>query len=253
MSLCRSCNRYMSSSRFSPSASDVAIGRCLDCTDRDNAARHRNDFSRFKIILRRLQADELRLSGEAQMPFLLQVNRWAISLSWTVPFEEELTRVSRQVEDVRYLVEVVWTSRSVLHGSGDLYDLVLVRWDRWKNWSPWNCILLSKNEAKAHMELEDINKVRTPPETGSDRRTMTALAVPPFETRSSSLMSGSPCWNTSVSLHGSLTPIFISDLSASDVCITSALIQPQFFSKTNNLWLCLKTFPRMKYYNRVIH
>lgn len=170
MSLCRSCNRYMSSSRFSPSASDVAIGRCLDCTDRDNAARHRNDFSRFKIILRRLQADEVRLSGEAQMPFLLQVIRWAISPSWTVPFNEEmLMRVSWQVEDVRYLVEVVWASRSVLHGSGDLYDLVLVRWDRWKDWSPWNCILLSKNEAKAHMELEDINKVRThantPPET----------------------------------------------------------------------------------------
>lgn len=64
-----------------------------------------------------------------------------------------------QVEDVRYLVEMVWASRSVLHGSGDLYDLVLVRWDRWREWSPWNCILLSKNEAKAHTELEDINKV----------------------------------------------------------------------------------------------
>ncbi|XP_075884917.1 IQ motif and ubiquitin-like domain-containing protein isoform X2 [Nelusetta ayraudi] len=134
MSLCRSCNRYMSSSRFRPSASDIAIGRCLDCTDRDNAARHRDDFSRFKIILRRLQADELRLSGDAQIPFLLQV------------------------EDVRYLVEMVWASRSVLHGSGELYDLVLVRWDRWRDWSPWNCILLSKNEAKAHTELEDINK-----------------------------------------------------------------------------------------------
>lgn len=64
-----------------------------------------------------------------------------------------------KVEDVRYLVEMVWASRSVLHGSGDLYDLVLVRWDRWREWSPWNCILLSKNEAKAHTELENINKV----------------------------------------------------------------------------------------------
>lgn len=70
-----------------------------------------------------------------------------------------------QVEDVRYLVEMVWASRSVLHGSGDLYDLVLVRWDRWREWSPWNCILLSKNEAKAHTELEDINKVSL--QTGS--------------------------------------------------------------------------------------
>lgn len=64
----------MSSSRFRPSASDVVIGRCLDCTDRDNAARHRDDFSRFKIILRRLQADELRLDGDAQIPFLLQAS-----------------------------------------------------------------------------------------------------------------------------------------------------------------------------------
>lgn len=62
---------------------------------------------------------------------------------------------------MRYLVEMVWASRSVLHGSGDLHDLALVRWDRWREWSPWNCILLSKNEAKAHTELEDINKVST--------------------------------------------------------------------------------------------
>lgn len=67
--------------------------------------------------------------------------------------------MSSQVEDMRFLVEVVWASRSALRASSDLYDLVFVRWERQRDWSPWNCILLSKEEASAHMEVEDVHKV----------------------------------------------------------------------------------------------
>lgn len=69
------------------------------------------------------------------------------------------TCVSSQVEDVQYLLEVIWASRSVLNGSSDLYNLVFVRWDRRRDWSPWNCLLLSNEETSAHMELEDVSKV----------------------------------------------------------------------------------------------
>lgn len=60
---------------------------------------------------------------------------------------------------MRYLVEIVWASRSALNGSSDLYNLVFSRWDRRKDWSPWNCILLSKEETSAHLEVEDVHRV----------------------------------------------------------------------------------------------
>ena len=135
MVLCRGCGRYLQSGDFSPSASARLSGRCRDCTGLDNIARPRNDFSCYKYILRRLRADEQRLNKEAKIPFLLQV------------------------ADVRYLVDVVWASCSALQASSDLYSLVFVRWERERDWSPWNCILLTKEEASAHLEVEDVHKV----------------------------------------------------------------------------------------------
>lgn len=70
---------------------------------------------------------------------------------------------------MRYLVEAFWASRSALRASSDLYDLVFVRWERQRDWSPWNCILLSKEEATAHLEVEDVHKVSPPADT-TDRR-----------------------------------------------------------------------------------
>ncbi|KAI3371743.1 hypothetical protein L3Q82_023600 [Scortum barcoo] len=134
MFLCRSCHRYLHSVDFNPSASGRLSGQCRDCTRLDNIARTRDDFSCYKNILRRLRADETQLNEDAKIPFLLQV------------------------EDVKYLVEVVWASRSALNASSDLYNLVFVRWERRKDWSPWNCILLSKEETSAHLEVEDVLK-----------------------------------------------------------------------------------------------
>uniref|UniRef100_A0A3B5B2X6 IQ motif and ubiquitin domain containing n=1 Tax=Stegastes partitus TaxID=144197 RepID=A0A3B5B2X6_9TELE len=130
---CHSCHRYLRSTNFIASASGLS-GRCKDCTRVDNIARTRDDFSCYKNILRRLRADEQQLNKEAKIPFLLQV------------------------EDIRYLVEVLWLSRSALNASSDLYNLVFVRWDHQRDWSPWNCILLSKEETSAHLEVEDIDK-----------------------------------------------------------------------------------------------
>ena len=67
--------------------------------------------------------------------------------------------IFKQEPDLRYLVENVWNSQSVLSAWDDLYDLVLVRWDRLSEWSPWNCVLLTKEEATAHDKLEDVDEV----------------------------------------------------------------------------------------------
>ncbi|KAK3103197.1 hypothetical protein FSP39_017279 [Pinctada imbricata] len=40
----------------------------------------------------------------------------------------------------------------------DVLDLTLVRWDKHQEWSPWNCILLTKDEAAAHERLVDLEE-----------------------------------------------------------------------------------------------
>ena len=64
-----------------------------------------------------------------------------------------------QEGDLRYLVENVWNSQSILSAWEDLYDLVLVRWDKHSEWSPWNCILITKEEAASHDKLENLDEV----------------------------------------------------------------------------------------------
>lgn len=64
-----------------------------------------------------------------------------------------------QEKDVRYLVDVVWGAQSALGACRDLHDLVMVRWDRLLEWSPWNCILLTKDEASAHLRVNDVHEV----------------------------------------------------------------------------------------------
>lgn len=36
----------------------------------------------------------------------------------------------------------------------------MVRWDKSLEWSPWNCILLTKDEGAAHLRLTSIEQVR---------------------------------------------------------------------------------------------
>lgn len=64
-----------------------------------------------------------------------------------------------QENDIRYLVEKIWDSQSTLSACSDLYELVLVRWNRTEEWSPWNCVLLTKDEASAHERVTNLEQV----------------------------------------------------------------------------------------------
>ncbi|XP_077424825.1 IQ motif and ubiquitin-like domain-containing protein isoform X2 [Vanacampus margaritifer] len=133
--LCHGCQRYLSSAHFRSCARAHLSRRCLDCARLKNVAGSRDDFSCYKNMLKRLREAELLLNKDNVVPFILQV------------------------EDIQYLVEFIWGSRSALSGTSDLYSLVLVRWDRNKDWSPWNCVLLCKDETDAHLLVEDLLKV----------------------------------------------------------------------------------------------
>ncbi|XP_061898951.1 IQ and ubiquitin-like domain-containing protein isoform X1 [Entelurus aequoreus] len=137
--LCHGCQRYLCSSQFRSCAKAHLGRRCLDCTRLRNIAGSRDDFSCYKNMLKRLRDSELVLNKDNTIPFLLQV------------------------EDLQYLVEVIWGARSALSACNDAFSLALVRWERHKDWSPWNCVLLSKEEVAAHLQVEDVHKVYDAP------------------------------------------------------------------------------------------
>ena len=64
-----------------------------------------------------------------------------------------------QEPDLRYLVENIWGGQSALSANRELFELTLARWDKRQQWAPWNCILITKEEAKAHYKLDRVNEV----------------------------------------------------------------------------------------------
>jgi len=53
----------------------------------------------------------------------------------------------------------IWNGKSPLSENDNLLNLVLVRWDKYEQWSPWNTILLTRDEADAHDKLDDVMQV----------------------------------------------------------------------------------------------
>ncbi|XP_063097472.1 IQ and ubiquitin-like domain-containing protein isoform X2 [Cavia porcellus] len=131
---CRSCQLYLPSTEFAVSATSRHVYKCRSCVNLENEARRRESFLKYKCLLRRLYSSEANYDDDAQIAFLMQL------------------------QDIQYLIENIWASQSVLSAWDDLNDLVMVRWDKSLEWSPWNCILLTKDEAAAHLKLESIEK-----------------------------------------------------------------------------------------------
>ncbi|KAF5907521.1 IQ and ubiquitin-like domain-containing protein isoform X1, partial [Clarias magur] len=132
---CRGCSKFLPSSEFSLTVNSRMLRLCRHCKELDNEARQRKDFSYYKTILKRLCKDESEINPDAKIPYLLQE------------------------QDIRYLVDVVWFAQSAFSAWNNLHDLLMVRWDKYCEWSPWNCILLTKEEAAAHLKVRNIHKI----------------------------------------------------------------------------------------------
>ncbi|KFV87712.1 IQ and ubiquitin-like domain-containing protein, partial [Struthio camelus australis] len=129
VNFCRSCKNYLPSTEFSIPANSRTIGRCRLCCKIDNEARQREACLKYKLILKNLRESEADYQDDAKIVYLVQQ------------------------QDLQYLIENIWGCQSALSACDDLYDLVMVRWDKHHEWSPWNTILLTKDEADAHLKL----------------------------------------------------------------------------------------------------
>lgn len=131
---CHSCQLYLPSVEFSVSPTSHRVYRCRHCVNLQNEIQKRESFLKYKCLLQRLYFSEADYGDDAQIAFLMQL------------------------QDIKYLTENIWASQSILSAWDDLNDLVMVRWDKNVEWSPWNCILLTKDEGAAHLKLENIEQ-----------------------------------------------------------------------------------------------
>ncbi|NWS67227.1 IQUB protein, partial [Crotophaga sulcirostris] len=134
VNFCQSCEKYLPSTEFPVPASSRTIGRCRLCCKLDNEARRREVFFNYKHLLKNLRKSEVHYQDDAKIVFLVQY------------------------QDLQYLIENIWGCQSALSACNDLYDLIMVRWDKQNEWSPWNTILLTKDEADAHLKLCNLQK-----------------------------------------------------------------------------------------------
>ncbi|XP_074840214.1 IQ motif and ubiquitin-like domain-containing protein [Carettochelys insculpta] len=131
---CHSCKSYLPSTEFSVPANSRTVGRCRRCCKLDNEARRREAFVKYKLMLKNLRKSEAEYQDDAKITYIVQL------------------------QDLQYMVENIWGCQSALSAWDDLYDLVMIRWDKHCEWSPWNTILLTKDEAQAHLKLHSLQE-----------------------------------------------------------------------------------------------
>ncbi|XP_048463351.1 IQ and ubiquitin-like domain-containing protein isoform X2 [Rhincodon typus] len=131
---CSSCGSYLPSTEFPLSLTSQTLKICRQCYKLNNEARRREESSLYKTMLKRLRKSEANFEDGSQLAFLLQE------------------------QDLKHLVDSIWGTQSALSASKNLKDLTMIRWDKRFEWSPWNCILLTEEEAVAHLKLNNIEK-----------------------------------------------------------------------------------------------
>ncbi|XP_022825775.1 IQ and ubiquitin-like domain-containing protein [Spodoptera litura] len=104
---------------------------CKSCSWKDVNERSWIDMTPFKFILRAVQRDERRRKCWGSLAFVLQE------------------------KDIFFIVEKLWHSHSAISECDDITELRLCRWRVQEDWSPWNCFLVTVQEMKAHLKLED--------------------------------------------------------------------------------------------------
>ena len=170
---CYSCRRHLPKNKFKSATADTSgsggesstggggvdsaqgqgMAKCVNCERLDNNARTRQDLSVYKSMLNRIRRDEESKFNTSSPIYHLQVVNL---IQGNCLHEQDLIF---QDSDIRYIVRSLWDSRSILSGLSNLYELRMIRFHKSKEWSPWNCILLSKDEAEIHNSLENLNKV----------------------------------------------------------------------------------------------
>ncbi|KAJ3043905.1 hypothetical protein HDV00_003944 [Rhizophlyctis rosea] len=154
---CRSCTRYLPSTQFYLSTTLKHLGKCKDCTAKENIATQRKDDSSYADMLKlmRIQEAKRRIERAARA----SVESGTADTDTTSPTNPYTAISLLQESDLRYLVDQIWSRQSAISATKDLQSLILTRWNPAEELSPWNCILLTKQEAATHDAVEDAREI----------------------------------------------------------------------------------------------
>ncbi|CAH2040479.1 unnamed protein product, partial [Iphiclides podalirius] len=132
---CEMCHQVKLHTEFPLNAKMSGFLVCMSCSWKDVTEKCWIDMAPYRFILRAVQRDERRRKCWGSLAFVLQE------------------------KDVFFIVEKLWHSRSAVSECTDMSDLRLCRWRVNEDWSPWNCFLVTVDEMRAHLKLDDPESV----------------------------------------------------------------------------------------------
>lgn len=93
------------------------------------------DYGPYMFILNSVRADEIRRGSNSALAFMMQGH------------------------DIYHLLNHIWHGQSAVSKATDIFLLRFVRYRTDDEWTPWNCILLTEDEADVHSRIKDPAKV----------------------------------------------------------------------------------------------
>ncbi|CAK1544004.1 unnamed protein product [Leptosia nina] len=132
---CEMCHQVKLYKDFPLNAKISGFLVCTSCSWKDVNERSWVDMTPYKFILRAVQRDERKRKCWGSLAFVLQE------------------------KDIFFIVEKLWYAHSAISECGDLSELRLCRWHVNEDWSPWNCFLVTVQEMKAHIKLDEPEEV----------------------------------------------------------------------------------------------
>ncbi|XP_012232553.2 IQ motif and ubiquitin-like domain-containing protein [Linepithema humile] len=132
---CRSCSKLLPYRRFLSHTKMKRLSVCTSCSSLSRRNIAHVDYDLYMFILNCVRAEEERRGSTLALAFTMQEH------------------------DIYHLINHIWHGRSVVSKDNDLFHLRLVRYQKDVEWAPWNCILLTKDEADIHYRIEDLATV----------------------------------------------------------------------------------------------
>ncbi|GIY10341.1 IQ and ubiquitin-like domain-containing protein [Caerostris darwini] len=74
---------------------------------------------------------------------------------YILPINSTEDVLGKSPSDVGHLVDKIWKHQSCIGGSREDMELELTRFDIKKNWTPWNCLLVTRQEAATLSRIPD--------------------------------------------------------------------------------------------------
>ncbi|CAG7728638.1 unnamed protein product [Allacma fusca] len=130
---CKGCRKMFYRDQFTISKGVTVTNWCLTCMGLYRTCILRVDMNLFRRMLQELRQDEQEQGVESSVAYVIDAY------------------------DLQFLIEQIWHGQSALSGIDDRYLLRLCRWIKEKPWTPWNCVLLTEEEAVAHLHIRNMN------------------------------------------------------------------------------------------------